>query len=172
MTKPRDDNPLVLTDIDPHSNPDVWAPRLTRVLDRQIDLYTQLEALSQRQSDLVRAEESDALLDLLARRQTLVEQLTELNQQLEPFTRQWTRLVERLSPAHRTSIGERTKRLDDLIGAITQRDEDDRRALESRRATVAAEINTLSNQRAAVTAYRASTGPRQATPPRFQDREG
>lgn len=165
---PRDDNPRARADVDPHANPDVWAPRLTRVLDRQVDLYTQLDALSQQQSELVRTDQSDALLDLLARRQTLVQQLTDLNQQLEPFTRQWTTLVERLSSDHRKAIGQRTERLDDLIAAITERDEADRKTLESRRAAVAGEINTLTNQRAAVSAYRGAG----RSSPRFQDREG
>ena len=171
MTQPRDDHRNPLAGIDPHSNPDVWAPRLTRVLDRQIDLYTRLRELAERQSDLVRGDQPDALLELLAQRQVIVQQVTDLNQQLEPFTRQWSRLVDRLSLDHRRSIGERTGRLDSLIGAIAERDEGDRRTLESRRSSVAAEIHALSTKRAAVAAYRDSAG---AAPggARFQDREG
>ncbi len=163
-----------LSGVDPHGKPEVWAPRLVRVLDRQIELYAELERLSSRQSDLVRGDEPDALLDLLARRQVLVEQVTDLNQQLEPFTREWDRLAERLSPGQRDEIGSRTRRLDELIETITGRDEADRRALESRRESVASEINALSNKRAAVAAYggRAGGGGSGGASPRFQDREG
>ena len=169
MSEDRQD---ILAGADPHSHPDVWAPRLVRVLDHQIELYVELERLSSRQSDLVQGDEPDALLDLLARRQVLVEQVTHLNLQLEPFTRQWESLVERLSSAQRDSIAQRTDRLDELIGAITARDEADRRTLESRRQSVASEINGLSNKRAAVAAYHGAPGPRSPVAPRFQDREG
>lgn len=169
---PSDDRQDILAGTDPHANPEVWAPRLVRVLDRQVELYGELEKLSSRQSDLVQGDEPDALLDLLARRQVIVEQVTHLNQQLEPFTRQWETLVERLSSAQRDTIAQRTTRLDELIGAITARDEADRRILEARRKSVAGEINGLSNKRAAVAAYGGARTARTPVSPRFQDREG
>lgn len=152
----------------PHENPDVWAPRLTRVLDRQIDLYTRIERLASRQADLVQTDRPDELLGLLAERQGLVEQITVLNHELEPFTRRWDELVRTLPEGHRDEISSRTGRLGELIAAISKRDEADRLALQSRRDQVAGEINSISARRSAIAAY----APKAGAGARFQDREG
>ena len=169
MTKEADNQGGAIA-LDPHANPGVWVPRLTRVLDRQIELYERLEELSLRQAGLLDGEQPDALLDVLAQRQVLIQQVTDLNARLEPFTQRWADLAARLSPAQRTDIGNRTGRLDELIKGIADRDEEARRTLESRRAEVSSRIASASSQRAAVAAYRGASGA--PASPRFQDREG
>jgi len=154
----------------PHENPEVWAPRLERVLGRQVGLYEELDRLGGQQSELVQAGDADRLIGLLARRQELIDQVTELNRELEPFTSQWETLVERLPSRHREQIQAQIARLGELVETITRRDKADHEALETRRAALASDMNSLGRSRAAVAAYGAKAP--KAPSPRYQDTEG
>ena len=155
----------------PHDDPERWAPRLTRILDEQAELYRRLDELSAGQSQRIRDGKTDELIGLLAHRQTIVEEISRLNTDIEPFTRRWDELVGALPEAHRAEIRTRIDRLDALIQAINARDEADRAALEERRRGVAGEIASLGRARSAVAAY---SGPQHTdrAQARFQDREG
>lgn len=153
-----------------HADPDVWAPRLARLLERQRALYEDLDALSRTQGPLIASEQTDALLEVLARRQGLVDQLTLVNQDIAPFSSDWARLSASLSDHHRATIRERFEAVAALASAITARDEEHRRALEARRADIGAELAGLSRARGAVAAY--GSGRSAGAAPRFQDREG
>lgn len=157
-----------------HGNPDVWAPRLARVLDRQREIYEKLELLSLSQAHLISEDQTDDLLAVLGQRQTLIEQLTALNDEMAPFAERWSELAPRLSEQHREALRQRFDDVGRLVESITRRDEGDRRALEARRSSVGNELQSLTHNRGAVAAYaRVQTpGGRQAAEPRFQDRRG
>lgn len=157
-----------------HGNPDVWAPRLARVLDRQREIYEKLELLSLSQAQLISEDQTDDLLAVLGQRQTLIEQLSALNEEMAPFAERWSELAPRLSEQHRESLRQRFDDVGRLVESITRRDEGDRRALEARRSSVGSELQSLTHSRGAVAAYtRVQTpGGREALNPRFQDRRG
>ena len=157
-----------------HGNPDVWAPRLARVLDRQREIYERLELISLSQAQLISEDQTDDLLSVLGQRQSLIEQLSALNDELAPFAERWNELAPRLSEEHREALRQRFDDVGRLVESITRRDEGDRRALEARRSTVGNELQSLTRSRGAVAAYaRAQTpGGREAPDPRFQDRRG
>lgn len=162
-----------LAGIDPAklaSEPDIWMPHLLAVLDRQLDLYGALDMLGAEQGKLIANGHTDALLTVLSKRQAVVEQLTLLNAQVEPFTAAWPTLVDRLPRAHRDAIAARLDGLGRLVETIRARDDADRRALEEQRNVVAKELNSAGQQRHAVAAYGKSAAA--SSTPRYQDREG
>ena len=154
----------------PHDNPDLWLPRLSRILDNQIELYRKLVVLSERQTGAIESHDTDALLTLLGQRQALVEGVTRLNEDLEPFTNRWQELSSRLPESSKTEVRERLDTLDGLVAKIAKRDEQDRAALEQRRDEVSAELKSAGQQRGAINAY--ADQQRQAHVPRYQDRQG
>ncbi|MEM1424863.1 MAG: flagellar export chaperone FlgN, partial [Planctomycetota bacterium] len=154
----------------PHDNPELWLPRLARILDEQIGLYRTLADLSERQSAIIASGETDDLLSLLGQRQTLVERVTALNTDLEPFTARWNELSSRLPQARKDEVRDRLDTLEGLVSKIAKRDDQDRRALEQRRDAVSTELKGDTQRRGAMNAYAASA--QQAHVPRYQDREG
>ncbi len=155
---------------DPHARPELWAPRLGRILDEQIEAYEELLGLAESQGALIDEGKSDELIALLARRQTVVERATQIGRRLEPFTARWGELAPRLGDGQRREIADRTSRLDSLLERIAAVDDADRRRLEQRRDEVGREIGSLASKRSAVAAYGdASRGP---AGPRYQDRRG
>ncbi len=154
----------------PHEQPSVWAPRLARVLDEQCRLYEQLDELSQHQSACVESGETELLLDVLAQRKCLVDQVTDVNGLLEPFFSRWESLSEALDDDQRQVLRTKLTRLDELIGQISQRDEADRIKLEEQKGQIAQELGGAVRQKNAAAAYGRS-GPSQVGA-RFQDRQG
>lgn len=154
----------------PHEQPSVWAPRLARVLDEQCRLYEQLDELSQHQSVCVESGETELLLDVLAQRQGVVEQVTEVNGLLEPFVSKWDSLSEALDDTQRESLRAKLSRLDELVDQITKRDEADRVKLEAQKGRVAEELGGAVRQKNAAAAY-GRAGQTQGGA-RFQDRQG
>lgn len=150
----------------PHDDPSVWAPRLARILDTQLELYTRLDALGPEQRRCIDEQAPERLLDVLARRQSIIEEIQAANELIEPFSRDWSRLAPALSESQRAALRERFDRVAALVEAICRRDDDDRRALELERARVGSELGTVARARGAVNAY----GKPGESGPRFQDR--
>lgn len=152
----------------PHPNPEIWVPRLARILDRQLSLYGQLAALAAEQSRFIDAEETDGLLEILGRRERLIEQIALTNTEVAPFTQSWDRLAPTLPSRHRIELRQRFDSVAKLVDQIAERDDADRKRLEVRRAQIGQEIEGLSNVRGAINAYtRPST-----SGPIFQDSRG
>lgn len=153
-----------------HEQPGVWAPRLARVLDEQCRLYEQLDELSQHQSECVESGETELLLDVLAQRQGVVEQVTEVNGLLEPFVSKWDSLADALDESQRENLRGKLARLDELVDRITKRDESDRVKLEAQKGKVAEELGSAVRQKNAAAAYGRNANQQQGA--RFQDRQG
>ena len=142
------------------------AARLTPLLDRQLELFRRLDALSQLQSGLIAADDTDRLLGVLAERQVVVDQIGDANDQLEPIRARWEVVLASLGAPERRDITAQIEALARLAASISDRDESDRLQLEQRRDAVAGELKGVSRGRAALGAYGQPRGG-----PRFQDRE-
>src|SRR5690606_11941174 len=105
-------------------------------------------------------------------RQTLIDQLTDLNEQMTPFTERWGELSARLSDRQREELRERFEDVSRLVESIARRDESDRAALEARRGGVGRELESLSRGRGAVAAYGRAQVSGYGGEARFQDRRG
>ena len=150
------------------ADPRLWAPRLSRILDRQFELYTQLGELAAEQSVCVETDDSDELLRVLARRQTIVDQVCALNDEIHPFVHRWEELSPRLTVPQREALRKQFDEVGVLVESIRERDEADRRALEARRETIGKEMEGLVRARGAAAAYAS----RQPSAPIYQDRNG
>ncbi len=142
---------------------------LSRALDRVQALYTELEALSRSQDELVERDEGAELLEHLAKRQVLIDRLTEADRSLLPLRNSWDGLVRGVTEAQKAGVTGRLAAIADTASWIAHRDETAAQRLQRRRDALAEELTGLSRSRTARTAY----GP--GAPdggPRFQDREG
>lgn len=166
--RPRTDHPEPGVRAALHDEPSVWAPRLARVLDDQRALYQQLDGLSRAQAALITAEDTDSLLEVLGRRQVLIDAIAALNEELAPFAERWDDLAPRLDAPQRSRLRAGFDEVSRLVTEIAQRDDADRRLLEARRNAVGSELGAVSHARGAVRAY---ARPDHAAP-RYQDRTG
>ncbi len=155
---------------DAYDNPRTWVPRVTRLLDRQLGLYARLDELSKSQTAHIEGDETDALLGVLARRQTVIEEITGVNAELGPFRDRWESLARALNDDEKSQLRGRFEALETLVNSISQRDEEDRRTLEQRRRSVGSELESLTRGRGAVAAY-GSGGVSKGGGARFQDRQ-
>ncbi len=145
-----------------------WGGRVVELLGTQRDLYIELDRLSQAQAGLVSAEDADGLLGVLGEREQVMERVLEVNAALEPFRRRWGDVVEQLDDPARDSVNAIVAELETLTKSIAERDEADRRAMESRRAEIAGELGTVNRKQAAMRAY----GSPSSAGPRYEDRQG
>jgi hypothetical protein len=136
-----------------YDDPARWAPRLTRLLDRSCQVCRELDGLSHGQGGVVRSGDTDALMAILSKRQTLIDELSALNQEMEPFRRQWPNYMDRVPGTDRTKLQAMAAEMALLIKRIGERDDADRVALEAQREALAAEINGVRRGRGALAAY-------------------
>jgi len=141
--------------------------RLTDLLDRQIGLYGQLDGMSQAQRSLIEADDAEQLLDLLQKREFLVEQILRTNAELDPLLGRWEEHRHEAEASARTEIAHRVASVQKLAASVADRDEADRAALQKRRDAVADQLGSIGRGRDAMQAY-GSGRPRA----RYQDREG
>lgn len=130
-----------------------WAARLARVLDRQLELYRQLDTRSTVQGELIDSDRTDELLEVLRQRQVIVDQITDLNAQMQPYRDQWETLTASIDDAQRDTFRARFDELGVAARRIVLRDDADRTRLEHRRRRIADELSSLSKSKGAVAAY-------------------
>jgi hypothetical protein len=145
-----------------------WETSLLALLERQHELADDLDALAQRQAEHIANSNTDALLRLLADRQTIIEQFTRAQGEL-------TALTGDIETRLRTLPEEKAQRIQHLIAdigqrlsGVMQRDAEDQRTLEKARSAKRDELTALDQSRQARVAYmnRADVGSR------FSDRKG
>ncbi len=112
-----------------------------------------LDAISQRQGQIVADGDASAILSVLAERERVIEDLTRCNARIEPLRRVWDAVSGTASAEQRDDIAGRIDALAGLIGAISERDAEDREALERRRDAVVAELHAMNAQRQAMGSY-------------------
>jgi len=155
--------------IDPiATDPGLLGQRLRRLLGEQKSLYEQLDALSERQRELIATDDVGGLVDILTKRETLLQSLSESSDAIAPFRARWDDVLERLSSVDREAVGRLVNELTEAARTIADRDEADRQALDARRRVVSDELKSLSRGRSAMAAY---GGPAQSHA-RYQDRSG
>ena len=120
--------------------------------------------------ELCERSETDDLLRVLGRRQTLLEAALASAKRLEPFLARWDEFMDALPQPERGALVERVRAIQQRVDRIATADEDDRRRLTAQRNDLTAELAGVGRSRGALAAY-ASPGSRSPNP-RFQDRKG
>lgn len=147
---------------------DNWRERLFALVERSGALYATLDALSQHQSELVRAGDAEGVLDVLRSRQGVLDELSALAEEQRPLRDRWASSLALIDAPARERMAARVRAMERLAVEINERDERDREELASQRDGIATELASVGKSRRAVSAYGAAP----AFGARFQDREG
>ncbi|MEM8739579.1 MAG: flagellar protein FlgN [Planctomycetota bacterium] len=163
----------------PLGAPPAVAPDIDRLLDlltRQRDLYQSLDALSGRQQATIADGHPEALLGILAERQAVVDRLTATNQDLAPLRPRMTQIADAAPAAQRTALRGLVDQVQSLLQTIIDRDDADRKTLETSKARVGQQLDQIKTAPRAINAYRAHAGRHASAPPaaaaRFTDARG
>jgi hypothetical protein len=116
-------------------------------LEEQVDCYRRLAKLASIQHEYVQQEQVEALLDLLRRREEVLERISRLEQLLGPVKKTWTAFVEGMSGERRAraeALFAETRR---LLEAITTSDQDDVLVLQQRKLNLGRQIGQAVAQR-------------------------
>lgn len=145
-----------------------WPQSLIDVLERQHDMVQRLAALAQGQSALIEESSTDQLLELLAQRQSIIDEFTQSQRELTELTRDLDRRLEGVPESQCDRIRLLIDRIGDGLAQVMQRDEQDQATLRYGREQVRQELSTLGTARQARNAYTTVQGDRN----RYADRRG
>lgn len=126
---------------------------LLGLLERQRRLYRSLQALADRQAQLVSAGNPDGLLQVLAQRQGVLEEVKKTNDALLPFRQRWDGICQMLDEEQRTAVSAAINEINDHLQAIMQRDQKDSEMLQVRCRQVGQELQGARLGRNALKAY-------------------
>jgi hypothetical protein len=149
-----------------------WVDTLIDLLEQEKVIYEQLGRLGHEQSSVVDRGDTESLLILLGQRQTMIDQLVEINGQLEPYKQRWPELWAELDPSTQQEIRQLMDQVQGLLDGILEQDERDRAALTDRRQQVADELGKINKGTALNRAYAGAAGPASTPDPRYTDRTG
>lgn len=138
-----------------------WAAELLRLYDSCNAALGQLDALSQRQRSLIDMEDPEPLLALMTQRQHTAEALARDAAAAGKIRAAHAADERRLPAEMRRLLEQRAGGLAGVAQSVMQRDEEDRRLMETRSAAIRQEMNTLGHGRRAVGGY-ATNAPRSA----------
>lgn len=145
-----------------------WPQSLIDVLERQHDMVQRLAALAQGQSSLIEESSTDQLLELLAQRQSIIDEFTQSQHELTELTRDLDRRLEGVPESQCDRIRLLIDRIGDGLAQVMQRDEQDQATLRHGREQVRQELSTLGTARQARNAYTTVQSDRN----RYADRRG
>lgn len=126
---------------------------LLGLLDRQLQLYRNLQTLAQQQADLVTTGNPDGLLQVLGRRQGLLEEVKKTNDSLAPFRQRWDDVIRLLDPQQRSEASAMINEINERLQQIMQRDQADSETLQLRCRKIGQEMQTARTGRTALRAY-------------------
>lgn len=135
-------------DLSPHP-----AQQLLKLLREQRDVFGQLGRLAKQQQTLVIDDDPEALLNLLAERQRLVDRLARLSQQMAPYRQRWPEIAPTLPGEDRQQAEEMLAEINGMLGSILASDKRDSRLLASRKSLMADELNDTHLGQRATQAY-------------------
>lgn len=151
-----------------HGEPDVWLPRLQRLMADQLALTAELNEIDARKSDALAACDMETYLVTLQERQPVIDAMTALNEDLKPFADRFAVLAASLKDEQREAVFAQAGRLDAALMAITQRDTEESQILAERRDEIARELAGIRTGRAALGAYGTAGSP---PPPQSHDEQ-
>lgn len=125
------------------------------LLRKQAALFGRLEQFAARQRGLVRADDAEPLLALLADRQRLSAELTGIAARLAPVRSAWQRFRESLTENQRAEADELVAESSQRLRRVIEGDEVDARLLSVKKQTLAGEMRAVSGVGQAISVYRA-----------------
>jgi hypothetical protein len=145
------------SDIVVMKNVDMTNPaEVLALLKEQCDLCRQISSFAQTQRSLITGDEPERLLALMAQRQTVLDRLTQVGQQLKPIQRNWMTFRGELPAAQAREADDLIREVNRLLAGILQMDEADARLLSARKDSTAQQLQQVGRGRMAGAAYAAS----------------
>jgi len=145
-----------------------WSRSLLELLERQHVDVKELATLAESQSALFAVSHTDRLLDLLARRQTLIDEFTASQSRLAELTGGLDQKLDSVDPINRDRIKALIAQIGERLAEVMQRDEQDQASLKASRQHVKQELASLDTARQARSAYHGAP----AASNRFADQRG
>lgn len=133
------------------SDPDVLV-----LLRRQAALFDALGTLSRTQRGAIEEGPADAVIALLARRQQVVEQLTAVAEELEPYRACWQDTRDGLNPDQCAEADRLLGCSEQSLQSILERDDQDRTLLMQAREKAGDELSRIHRSGRALDAYGAA----------------
>ncbi len=131
----------------------VFGEQMLDLLKRQHQYFLELQKLSQEQRALIKAQQSEDLLRLLAKRQTIVNAIGVLHQQSAPYREQWTGMKDHLPAPLRQNIALLLTQLQQMLNSIIEQDQQDCQELSAAKQQVGAELQQANKAQAANAYY-------------------
>ena len=149
-------------------NQDAWPGSLLRLLERQQCMVEELVQLAHSQASLIAEQRTEGLLDVLARRQALIDEFTAAQAGVSQMTHRLDQRLNDATPEQRFQIKSLIGIIGEKLALVMKTDENDQGALRNARDGVRKELGTLGTGRQARNAY---SGPALAGA-RYADRHG
>jgi len=155
-------------------------PTLEKLVHHQRELYRILRRLAEQQPELIQQGEAEQLLRLLHQRQRVVDELTAVNADLQPYRERWSEVWAEVPAERQGDLAKQLKESQEDLKAIIARDDQDRVGLEAARDRISNAVKKTTSGQGAVKAYR-QTGNQRPTPgyhnasthsPQLTDRQG
>ena len=130
-------------------------PILT-ALDEQVACYRKLAKLADTQHEYVRQSQTEKLLEVLARRQEVLDQIAALEKTVAPAKREWPQYREKLAPSLRDKAEALLAETRRLLEQITTADRNDAMVLQQRKLNLGLKINKAAAARSVNRTYAAA----------------
>ncbi|MHC4991296.1 MAG: flagellar export chaperone FlgN, partial [Planctomycetota bacterium] len=130
-----------------------WVASLVELLGAQRDLLGELVPLAEQQGRLIEHGDSAALLDLLSRRQDVIDRFLALADELSVHTGDLTRRLETLPDAIRSDVRCLVDEIDRRLARVMELDQRDQQRLKAARDETRKQLSTLDTGRTARSAY-------------------
>lgn len=127
-------------------------------LTKQVECYRRLAKLAQTQHEHVQQGEVESLLEVLAARQGVLDQITELERDIAPAKKRWGEYAASLDAGSRGMAERLLGETRQLLEQITAADRDDALVLQQQKLDVGRQIGQASTARTVGRGYAAAVG--------------
>jgi hypothetical protein len=132
------------------------ADNLIAAIERQADLYARLEILAEQQHECVVQDRQDELLDVLQRRQDVIDRIVAGDKLIKLVRTHWADVTRMLPEASRLRAERAMTAMRDHLARVVQCDADDALVLQQRKFDVGRQLGQTQSRRAAHSGYAAS----------------
>jgi len=123
------------------------------LLKRQHQYFFELQKLSEEQHALIKAQQSEELLRLLAKRQIIVNAIGQLHQQSAWYRQNWESVKNKLPEPIKQQISTMLGQVQQMLNQIIEQDQQDCQELSASKQQVATELNQTNRAQAANAYY-------------------
>lgn len=126
---------------------------LEALLERQMESYELLLALSKRQPQVLRDDGVAGLLKIIARKQEVLGGLSQMRERLEPYSSRWEEVRTELPEESRERVGAILEETAGIIEELMESEREVEELVGSSRDALAGKVRNIANGRAAHRAY-------------------